>query len=147
MNNSPLFVQNFIDFLWIEEAVQSVAWVPGHVRTSTPQAQSCSIRLPIKLSLIGWQSSLEEDLMLIITPMGLEQPIPPVSTPFLPGCEKKKGKWGTKSCFDEAENRSASRHWVSGHRYTSFKCVSKLLWVWSDLKSDFFPEKNLLKSI
>ena len=85
-------------------------------------------------------------MSFIITPMGLEQPIPPVSTPFLP-CREKKGEVRLKRCFDEAENRTASSLWVSGHRYTSFKCVSKLLWVWSDLKSDFFSDKNLLKSI
>ena len=54
--------------------------------------------------------------MRIITPMGLEQPFPPVPTPFLLHREKKKGEVNTKSCFDEAENRGASRHWVSGHR-------------------------------
>ena len=58
-----------------------------------------------------------------------------------------KKKSGSQSCFYEPEIRKASRHWISGHRYTSFKCVSKLLWVWSDLKLDFFSEKNLLKSI
>ena len=36
MNSSPLFVQHFIGFLFIEEAVQSVAWVPGQVLISVP---------------------------------------------------------------------------------------------------------------
>ena len=36
MNNSPLFVQHFIGFLFIEEAVQSVGWVPGQVLINRP---------------------------------------------------------------------------------------------------------------
>ena len=71
--------------------------------------------------------------MRIITPMGLEQPIPPVSTPFLLHPEKKR-EVNTKSCFNFAENCEASSLWVDAHRYTRISCASKLLWVWSDLK-------------
>ena len=39
--------------------------------------------------------------------MSLEQPIPPVSTPFLPGREKK-GEVPQKGFFDLAENSEAS---------------------------------------
>ena len=35
----------------------------------------------------------------------------------------------SKSCFYEAENRTASRHWVSANRYARFLCASKLLSV------------------
>ena len=52
-----------------------------------------------------------------------------------------------KSCFDEAENRAACSLWVGDHRYTRISCMSKLLWVYSHLKSDFFSENNLLNSI
>ena len=52
---------------------------------------------------------------------------PKVSTPFLPGSEKSEVK--SKSSFKSAENRAASSLGVGGHRYTSFKCGSKLLWV------------------
>ena len=41
---------------------------------------------------------------------------PKVSTPFLPGSEKKKSEVKTKSCFKLAENRAASSLWVGGHR-------------------------------
>ena len=40
---------------------------------------------------------------------------PNVSTPFLPGSEKKS-EVKTKSCFKLAENRAASSLWVGGHR-------------------------------
>ena len=36
MNNSPLFVQHFIGFLFIGEAVQSVGSVPGQVLINRP---------------------------------------------------------------------------------------------------------------
>ena len=49
-----------------------------------------------------------------------------------------------KICFDEAKNRAASSLWVGANRYRTDSCVSKLLWVYSHLKSDFFSEKNLL---
>ena len=52
-----------------------------------------------------------------------------------------------KSCSDEAENRAASSLWVGDHRYQGISCMSKLLWVYSHLKSDFFRETNFLKSI
>ena len=35
----------------------------------------------------------------------------------------------SKSCFYEAENRAASRHWVGANRYARYLCASKLLWV------------------
>ena len=39
-----------------------------------------------------------------------------------------------KSCFKSAENWAASSLWIGGHRYTGIKFVSKLVWVYSDLK-------------
>ena len=53
---------------------------------------------------------------------------PPVSTPFLPGREKKS-EVNTKSCFNFAKNCEASSLWVGAHRYTRISCASKLLWV------------------
>ena len=50
-----------------------------------------------------------------------------------------------KSCFDEAENRAASSLWVGDHRYTRISCMSKLLWVYSHLKSDFFFREQFAK--
>ena len=44
-------------------------------------------------------------------------------------------RWGQKkTCFKSAENWAASSLWVGGHRYTGIKFVSKLVWVYSDLK-------------
>ena len=53
----------------------------------------------------------------------------------------------TKNCFDEAENRGAGSLGAAGNRYRRISCLSKLLWVWSRLKSEFFSEKKLRKSI
>ena len=53
----------------------------------------------------------------------------------------------SRSCFDEAENRAASSLWAGATSYAGFLGLSKPLWVWSHLKSDFYSEKNLLKSI
>ena len=52
--------------------------------------------------------------------MGIEPIIliPPVSTPFMPGCEKKKGEGKKKSSYNSAENRAAGSLWISDHRYT-----------------------------
>ena len=48
MDNSPLFVQHFIGFLFIEEAVQSVAWVPGQVLINCPPPPSQIFRELVK---------------------------------------------------------------------------------------------------
>ena len=56
-------------------------------------------------------------------------PIPNVSTPFLPGSEKKKSEVKAKSFFNLAENCDVSSLGVGRHRYTRVLQVSKLLWV------------------
>ena len=73
---------------------------------------------------------------------------PPVSTPFLPGSEKK-GDVTPKSCFKSAENRALSSLWVVGHRYTRYLCASKLLWVYYVPKVEANPRpiRNLRKSL
>ena len=38
------------------------------------------------------------------------------------------------SCSKLTENGAASSLWIGGHRYTGIKFVSKLVWVYSDLK-------------
>ena len=52
-----------------------------------------------------------------------------------------------KSFFKFAENCDASSLLVGAHRYTRILCASKLLWDYSDLKSDFLFEKYLLNLI
>ena len=52
-----------------------------------------------------------------------------------------------KSFFELAENCEASSLWVGAHRYTRVLCASKLLWVYSNLNSDFFSVEKLLKPI
>ena len=48
------------------------------------------------------------------------------------------------SCFDGAENRAASSIGVGANRYLPDLGFSKLLWIYSHLKSDFVSEKKLL---
>ena len=45
---TPRFVQRFIGFLFIEEAVQSVAWVPGQVLINSPPPTSTIFRELVK---------------------------------------------------------------------------------------------------
>ena len=45
---TPRFVQRFIGFLFIEEAVQSVAWVPGQVLINCPPPPSTIFRELVK---------------------------------------------------------------------------------------------------
>ena len=47
------------------------------------------------------------------------------------------GGWGPTFRFlKSAQNRAASTLWVSGHCYKSISCATKLLWVYSNLKSE-----------
>ena len=70
-----------------------------------------------------------------------------MSTPFLPGSEKKKVT--PKRSFKSAENRAASSLWVGDHRYTRYLCASKLLWVYYVPKVEANPRpiRNLRKSL
>ena len=72
-----------------------------------------------------------------------------VSTPFLlvAAAAAAAAAVETKICFDEAENRGPGSLGAAGNRYRRISCLSKLLWVWSRLKSEFFSEKKLRKSI
>ena len=47
------------------------------------------------------------------------------------------GGWGPTFRFlKSAQNRAASTLWVSGHCYKSISCPTKLIWVYSNLKSE-----------
>ena len=70
-----------------------------------------------------------------------------VSTPFLLVALAAAAAAESKSCFDEAKNLGASSLGAAGNRYPRILCLSKLLWVWSHLKSEFFSEKNSRNSI
>ena len=99
----------------------------------------------IRLKVLPYASIYLKEFWRIKIPMGIEPTnlIPPVSKPFMPGYE-----WSdSESFFKSAENHSENRLWLGGHRYTRILCVSKLLWVYSHLKSDFFSDNNLLNSI
>ena len=72
---------------------------------------------------------------------------PPCRPPFFLVRAAAAAAVEQKSCFDLAENFEAGSLWVGAHRYTRISCASKLLWVQSDLKSDFLFEKKLLKYI
>ena len=71
-----------------------------------------------------------------------------MSTPFLPGSEKK-GEVPQKSFFNLAENCDASSLWVDPHRYTRILCVSKPLWANNahKVEPNTRPIKNLSKSL
>ena len=73
---------------------------------------------------------------------------PKVSTPFLPGSEKKS-EVKTKSFFNLAENCDVSSLWVGCHRYTRIFCGSKPLWVNNARKVESNTRliKNLSKSL
>ena len=122
-----------------------------------PTYKSASVRSKTYL----YDFSETTDFFLVKTPMGIKRfdihferffdnnslnSSPPKCRPP-PFWLRVKKKSGSQSCFYEPEIRKASRHWVSGHRYARILWMSKPLWVWSHLKSDFYSEKNLLKSI
>ena len=66
---------------------------------------------------------------------------PPVSTPFLPGSEKK-GEASHFFCFISAENRAASSLWVVGHRYSEISVRVKTLMGLERFEVRFFFEKK-----
>ena len=43
-----------------------------------------------------------------------------------------------KNCFKLAKNSAGCRLWACRYLYARVSCVSKLIWIWSDLKSEFF---------
>ena len=76
------------------------------------------------------------------------RPIPPVSTPFLPGSEKK-GEVTPKRSFKSAENLEPSSLEVGAYRYTRNSATSKLLWVnyVHKVEANTRPIQNLRKSL
>ena len=144
---TPRFVQRFIGFLFIEEAVQSVAWVPEQVLINCPAPPYTIFRELVKNCLGFCCFVTIKDLPLgffwvknsigTISPGGVwgGRSPPKVSTPFLPGSVAAAAAAADpKSCFDFAENRAANSLWVGSHRYQRILCASKLLWVYSDFK-------------
>ena len=79
---------------------------------------------------------------------GAEPPqrVDPLSS-WLRRRRRRRRRAEQKSCFDLADTFKTSSLWVGDHRYTSISCTSKLLWVQSHLKSDFFLLKKLLNAI
>ena len=103
MNNSPLFVQHFIGFLFIEEAVQSVGWVPGQVLINRPPPPFQIFREFVKnwMGFCCFVTIKYLPLGFVKSSIGTISPggvwgggAPPnVSTPFLPGYGWSEVKW------------------------------------------------------
>ena len=137
--NFTRFVEILISFLFIEKVVKNVAWVPGEVWINCPLPSSQNFRQLVKFWMgsccFGTIKDLRLGFLLSESPIGTICPgggwggggwrPPNVSTPFLPGSEKKGSSFGS---FKSAENRRAWSLWVPAHRYTRISCKSKLLW-------------------
>ena len=136
---TPRFVQRFIGFLFIEEAVQSVAWVPEQVLINCPAPPYTIFRELVKNCLGFCCFVTIKDLPLgffwvknsigTISPGGVWGAEPPQGVDPLPSWWwKKKGEVTCKRSFNAAENQAASSLGVGAHRYTRISCVWKLLW-------------------
>ena len=137
-NNSTRFVKNFISFLFFEEIVKNVAWVPGEVWINCPLPSSQFFRQLIKFWMasccFGTIKDLRRGFLLSKSPICTICPeggFSPTCRPpfFLVRAAAAAAAAEIKSCFKSAENYGASSLWVAGHRYTRISCVSKLLWV------------------
>ena len=122
----PRFVQHFIGFLFIEEAVQSVAWVSGKVLINCPPPPFQIFREVVKncMGFCCFVTIKDLPLGFLLSqqfywhsppPGGFGGAEPPnLSTPFF--LVRLAAAAKPKSCFDGVENRAASSLGIGGHR-------------------------------